>query len=72
MSRTGGTVNANRKYTTDPLVKVGANLPESVVAKMDRIRGKQTRTEFIVNAVQEAIRQDLDAHIEALKAKVGA
>ena len=72
MSGTGGTVNANRKYSTDPLVKVGANLPESVVTKMDRLRGKQTRTEFILNAVQEAIRQDMEAHIGALKAKVPA
>ena len=68
----GSVANSHRKYNPDPLTPVSLKLPESVVAKIDRIRGKQTRTGFILDAVMEAIRRDVESQIEALKAKVPA
>ena len=66
----GSTANSHRKYNPDPLMPVSLKLPESVIAKMDRLRGQQTRTAYILDAVQDSIRQDMVDHIEAMKAKV--
>ena len=66
----GSVANSHRKYNPDPLMPVSLKLPESVIAKVDRLRGQQTRTGSILDAIQDSIRQDTIDHIEAMRAKV--
>jgi len=48
----GGHVNANRGYTTDPLVDIKLGFPVSVRDAIDRARGDQSRNQWIREACE--------------------
>lgn len=48
-------VNANRKYSTDPLLAKSIKLTESMWAAIDAARGQQSVTGFIRDAVKSEL-----------------
>jgi|GEM_PF-6332616 len=55
MSGGGGHVNSRRKFDPDPPVPMALKLPESIWAAIDAVRGEQSRTGWIRDAVAAAL-----------------
>jgi len=48
-------VNSNRHYNPDPPVPAHIRLPGSMLAAIDEVRGDQSRTAFIREAIKSAL-----------------